>query len=200
LSLEKDIERISEEAKRYLEIGEEDIIRVHEISNKLLKHSEKIVSGALKSLLSSDLAIKFLKEAGLTKERAAELYSRWLGQVLKGDYGLEHAKNVFTIGLAHARYGVHRRLMCLCIGAWLRELLRALKEVGAEDSIETAISISKLLIWNLVIMLQGYYIARVESLKRASGISPTLFERLFKLKADEVYRSIMADMKMASRK
>ena len=199
MNLEKDIERISEEAKRYLEIGEEDIIRVHEIGDKLLKHSEKIISGAIKSLLSSDLAIEFIKEAGLTKERATELFSRWLGQVLKGDYDLKHAKNIFMIGLAHARYGVHRRLMCLCTGAWLRELLRALKETGVEDSIEVAISLSKLLIWNLVIMLQGYYIARVESLKRASGISPTLFERLFKLKADEVYRSIMADMKTTSR-
>ncbi|RLG02286.1 MAG: hypothetical protein DRN61_06745, partial [Thaumarchaeota archaeon] len=170
MSLDKDIERMSEETKRYLEIDEEDVRRVHEISDKLLEISEEIISGALSSLLSSELASKIIKESGITRERAAEAFAEWLREALKGDYDLEHAKRVFMIGLAHARHGVHRRLMCLCAGAWLRELLKALEEVG--ESIDSAISLSKLLIWNLVLMLHGYHVARNESLKRASGISP----------------------------
>ncbi|RLG02607.1 MAG: hypothetical protein DRN54_04285 [Thaumarchaeota archaeon] len=188
MSLDKDIERMSEEAKRYLEISEEDVRRAHELGDKLLKLSEKMISGALNSLLSSELASEIIKESGITRERAAEAFAEWLRETLKGDYDLEHAKRVFTIGLAHARHGVHRRLMCLCAGAWLRELLKALKEAG--EPIDSAILLSKLLVWNLVLMLHGYHVARRESLKRASGISPALFERLFRLKADEVYRSM----------
>ncbi len=37
-------------------------------------------------------------------------------------------------------------------------------------------------------MLQGYHVAMVESLKKA-GISPQLAEKLFMLKAEEVYKS-----------
>ena len=37
-------------------------------------------------------------------------------------------------------------------------------------------------------MLEGYHVARVESLKK-SGISPKLAEKLFMLKAEEVYKS-----------
>ena len=193
LSLDRDIERMSEEAKRYLGISEEDVRRVHEIGDKLLELSEKkMISGALNSLLSSKFASEIIKDSGITRERAAEAFAEWLRETLKGDYDLEHAKKVFTIGLAHARHGVHRRLMCLCAGAWLRELLKALKEAG--ESIDSAITLSKLLIWNLVLMLHGYHVARNESLKRASGISPALFERLFRLKADEVYRSMRERM------
>jgi len=195
--LDKDIERMSEETKRYLEIDEEDVRRVHEISDKLLELSEEIISGALSSLLSSELASEIIKESGITRDRAAEAFAEWLREALKGDYDLEHAKKVFMIGLAHARHGVHRRLMCLCAGAWLRELLKALEEVG--ESIDSAISLSKLLIWNLVLMLHGYHVARNESLKRASGISPTLFERLFRLKADEVYRSMREHVERPTR-
>ncbi|HDD66636.1 MAG TPA: hypothetical protein ENG52_03325 [Nitrososphaeria archaeon] len=197
MSLDKDIERMSEETKRYLEIDEEDVRRVHEISDKLLELSEEIISGALSSLLSSELASEIIKESGITRDRAAEAFAEWLREALKGDYDLEHAKKVFMIGLAHARHGVHRRLMCLCAGAWLRELLKALEEVG--ESIDSAISLSKLLIWNLVLMLHGYHVARNESLKRASGISPTLFERLFRLKADEVYRSMREHVERPTR-
>ena len=193
LSLDRDIERMSEEAKRYLGISEEDVRRVHEIGDKLLELSEKkMISGALNSLLSSKLASEIIRESRITRERAAEAFAEWLREALKGDYDLEHAKKVFTIGLAHARHGVHRRLMCLCAGAWLRELLKALKDAG--ESIDSAITLSKLLIWNLVLMLHGYHVARNESLKRASGISPALFERLFRLKADEVYRSMRERM------
>jgi len=189
---------MSEEAKRYLEISEEDVRRVHEISDKLLELSEKkIISGALNSLLSSKLASEIIRESRITRERAAEAFAEWLRETLKGDYDLEHAKKVFTIGLAHARHGVHRRLMCLCAGAWLRELLKALKDAG--ESIDSAITLSKLLIWNLVLMLHGYHVARNESLKRASGISPALFERLFRLKADEVYRSMRERMERPPR-
>ena len=195
--MDKDIERMSEEAKRYLEISEEDVRRVHEIGDKLLELSEKMISGALNSLLSSELTSEIIKESGITRERAAEAFAEWLRETLKGDYDLEHAKRVFTIGLAHARHGVHRRLMCLCIGAWLRELLKALKEAG--EPIDSAIPLSKLLMWNLVIMLHGYHVARVESLKRASGISPSLFERLFRLKAEEVYRAMRARVERPSR-
>jgi len=195
--LDKDIERMSEETKRYLEIDEEDVRRVHEISDKLLELSEEIISGALSSLLSSELASQIIKESGITRDRAAEAFAEWLREALKGDYDLEHAKKVFMIGLAHARHGVHRRLMCLCAGAWLRELLKALEEVG--ESIDSAISLSKLLIWNLVLMLHGYHVARNESLKRASGISPALFERLFRLKADEVYRSMREHVERPTR-
>ena len=197
MSLDKDIERMSEETKRYLEIDEEDVRRVHEISDKLLELSEEIISGALSSLLSSELASKIIKESGITRDRAAEAFAEWLREALKGDYDLEHAKKVFMIGLAHARHGVHRRLMCLCAGAWLRELLKALEEVG--EPIDSAISLSKLLIWNLVLMLHGYHVARNESLKRASGISPALFERLFRLKADEVYRSMREHVERPTR-
>ena len=198
LSLDRDIERMSEEAKRYLGISEEDVRRVHEIGDKLLELSEKkMISGALNSLLSSELASEIIRESGVTRERAAEAFAEWLRETLKGDYDLEHAKKVFTIGLAHARHGVHRRLMCLCAGAWLRELLKALKEAG--ESIDSAITLSKLLIWNLVLMLHGYHVARNESLKRASGISPALFERLFRLKADEVYRSMRERMERPPR-
>ncbi|RLG10179.1 MAG: hypothetical protein DRN64_03140 [Thaumarchaeota archaeon] len=195
--MDKDIERMSEETKRYLEIDEEDVRRVHEISDKLLELSEEIISGALSSLLSSELASQIIKESGITRERAAEAFAEWLREALKGGYDLEHAKKVFMIGLAHARHGVHRRLMCLCAGAWLRELLKALEEVG--ESIDSAISLSKLLIWNLVLMLHGYHVARNESLKRASGISPALFERLFRLKADEVYRSMREHVERPTR-
>ncbi len=195
--MDKDIERMSEETKRYLEIDEEDVRRVHEISDKLLELSEEIISGALSSLLSSELASKIIKESGITRERAVEAFAEWLREALKGGYDLEHAKKVFMIGLAHARHGVHRRLMCLCAGAWLRELLKALEEVG--EPIDSAISLSKLLIWNLVLMLHGYHVARNESLKRASGISPTLFERLFRLKADEVYRSMREHVERPTR-
>ena len=194
--MDKDIERMSEEAKRYLEISEEDVRRVHEIGDKLLELSEKMISGALNSLLSSELTSEIIKESGITRERAAEAFAEWLRETLKGDYDLEHAKKVFTIGLAHARHGVHVRLMCLCIGAWLRELLKALKEAG--EPLDSAIALSKLLIWNLVLMLHGYHVARNESLKRASGISPTLLERLFRLKADEVYRSMKEHIERAS--
>jgi len=38
-------------------------------------------------------------------------------------------------------------------------------------------------------MLQGYHVARVESLEK-SDISPQLGEKLFMLRAEEVYKSL----------
>ena len=54
---------------------------------------------------------------------------------MKGGYDLDHAKEVFKIGLAHARYGVYDKLVCMCAGAWLREILKAIGEGDVDDTI-----------------------------------------------------------------
>ena len=188
MSLQEELRNLSDAAKSYLMLTSEDVERVKGSEGLFLENLDKIVRGALESLLSCKLAAKFIERSGLTEERAADLFRRWLTLFVKGSYDLDHAKEVFKIGLAHARYGVPTRLVCLCTGAWLREILRVIGESDVEDKAGLSISVVKLIFWNLVVMLQGYHIARRESLKKG-GISPQLAEKLFMLKAEEVYKS-----------
>ena len=196
MSFEGELKKISDITKSYLMLTDEDIQRIRKIKNVLLENSEEIVSGTVGSLLSCELALEFVKKANLTEEQAKKLFKHWFLTFLEGSYDLRHAKEVFRIGLAHARYGVHRRLMCMCMGAWIREILKVIKaESGRIDELVPIIaSVSKLIFWNLVIMLHGYHVARVEGLKRAAGISPQLIDRLFRVKADEVYKSLLKRM------
>ena len=186
--LENELRSISDATRRYLMIADEDVERVKGSESLFFERLDEIVEGVLRSLLSSELAQRFIERSGLTKEKAANLFRRWLTLFVKGGYDLDHAKEVFKIGLAHARYGVYDRLVCMCTGAWLREILKAIDEGDVDDKIGLSISTAKLIFWNLIMMLEGYHVARVESLKK-SGISPKLAEKLFMLKAEEVYKS-----------
>ena len=188
MALEDELRSISDAVRNYLMIADEDIERVKGSERLFFERLDEIVEGALRSLLSSELAQRFIERSGLTKERAAKLFKRWLTLFVKGGYDLDHAKEVFKIGLAHARYGVYDRLVCMCAGAWLREILKAIGEGDEDDKIGLSISAAKLIFWNLIMMLEGYHVARVESLKKA-GISPQLADKLFMLKAEEVYKS-----------
>ena len=188
MALEDELRSVSDAARNYLMITDEDIEMVKHYEKLFLERLDEIVEGALRSLLSSELTQRFIESSGLTKERAMKLFKRWLALFVKGGYDLDHAKEVFRIGLAHARYGVYDRLVCMCAGAWLREILKAVGEGDVDDKIRLSISAAKLIFWNLIMMLEGYHVARVESLKKA-GISPQLAEKLFKLKAEEVYKS-----------
>ena len=188
MALEDELRSISDATRRYLMIADEDVERVKDSERLFFERLDEIVEGALRSLLLSELAQRFIERSGLTKERTAKLFKRWLTLFVKGGYDLDHAKEVFKIGLAHARYGVYDRLVCMCAGAWLREILKAIGESDVDYKIELSISAAKLIFWNLIMMLQGYHVARVESLKK-TGISPQLAEKLFMLKAEEVYKS-----------
>jgi len=188
MTLEDELRSISDATRKYLMIADEDVERVKGSERLFLERLDEIVEGALKSLLSNELAQRFIERSGLTKERTAKLFRRWLTLFVKGGYDLDHAKQVFKIGLAHARYGVYDRLVCMCAGAWLREILKVIGECDVDDKIGLSISAAKLIFWNLIMMLEGYHVARVESLKK-SGIPPKLAEKLFMLKAEEVYKS-----------
>jgi len=188
MTLEDELRSISDATRKYLMIADEDVERVKGSERLFLERLDEMVEGALKSLLSNELAQRFIERSGLTKERTAKLFRRWLTLFVKGGYDLDHAKQVFKIGLAHARYGVYDRLVCMCAGAWLREILKVIGECDMDDKIGLSISAAKLIFWNLIMMLEGYHVARVESLKK-SGIPPKLAEKLFMLKAEEVYKS-----------
>ena len=188
MALENELRSIFDATRRYLMIADEDVERVKGSESLFFERLDEIVEGVLRSLLSSELAQRFIERSGLTKEKAANLFRRWLTLFVKGGYDLDHAKEVFKIGLAHARYGVYDRLVCMCTGAWLREILKAIGEGDVDDKIGLSISAAKLIFWNLIMMLEGYHVARVESLKKA-GISPQLADKLFMLKAEEVYKS-----------
>jgi len=188
MDLEDELRSISDATRSYLLIADEDVEMVKGSENIFFERLDEIVEGVLRSLLSSELAQRFIERSGLTKERAAKFFRRWLTLFVKGGYDLDHAKEVFKIGLAHARYGVYDRLVCMCAGAWLQEILKAIGEGDVDDKIGLSISAVKLIFWNLIMMLEGYHVARVESLKKA-GISPQLAEKLFMLKAEEVYKS-----------
>jgi len=189
MTLEDELRNASDAAKSYLMITDEDVEKVKRSEKLFLENLDKIVQGALKSLLSSKLASRFVERSGLTEEEAANLFRRWLTLFVKGEYDLNHAKEVFKIGLAHAKYGVYERLVCMCTGAWLREILEMIDESDLDDKMGLSVSAMKLIFWNLILMLQGYYVARFESLKKA-GISPRLAEKLFMLRAEEVYKSL----------
>ena len=189
MTLEDELRNASDAAKSYLMITDEDVEKVKRSERLFLENLDKIVQGALKSLLSSKLASRFVERSGLTEEEAANLFRRWLTLFVKGEYDLNHAKEVFKIGLAHAKYGVYERLVCMCTGAWLREILEMIDESDLDDKMGLSVSAMKLIFWNLILMLQGYYVARFESLKKA-GISPRLAEKLFMLRAEEVYKSL----------
>ncbi len=189
MTLEDELRNASDAAKSYLMITDEDVEKVKRSERLFLENLDKIVQGALKSLLSSKLASRFVERSGLTEEEAANLFRRWLTLFVKGEYDLNHAKEVFKIGLAHAKYGVYERLVCMCTGAWLREILEIIDESDLDDKMGLSVSAMKLIFWNLILMLQGYYVARFESLKKA-GISPRLAEKLFMLRAEEVYKSL----------
>lgn len=189
MTLEDELRNASDAAKSYLMITDEDVEKVKRSERLFLENLDKIVQGALKSLLSSKLASRFVERSGLTEEEATNLFRRWLTLFVKGEYDLNHAKEVFKIGLAHAKYGVYERLVCMCTGAWLREILEIIDESDLDDKMGLSVSAMKLIFWNLILMLQGYYVARFESLKKA-GISPRLAEKLFMLRAEEVYKSL----------
>ena len=189
MTLEDELRNASDAAKSYLMITDEDVEKVKRSERLFLENLDKIVQGALKSLLSSKLASRLVERSGLTEEEAANLFRRWLTLFVKGEYDVNHAKEVFKIGLAHAKYGVYERLVCMCTGAWLREILEIIDESDLDDKMGLSVSAMKLIFWNLILMLQGYYVARFESLKKA-GISPRLAEKLFMLRAEEVYKSL----------
>ena len=189
MDLEDELRSVSDATRSYLLIADEDVEMVKGSENIFFERLDEIVEGVLRSLLSSELAQGFIERSGLTKERAAKFFRRWLTLFVKGGYDLDHAKEVFKIGLAHARYGVYDRLVCMCAGAWLQEILKAIGEGDVDDKIGLSISAVKLIFWNLIMMLQGYHVARVESLEK-SDISPQLGGKLFMLRAEEVYKSL----------
>jgi len=100
MTLENELRSISDATRKYLMIADEDVDRVKVSERFFLERLDEIVEGALRSLLSSELAQRFIERSGLTKEKATKLFKRWLTLFVKGGYDLDHAKEVFKIGLA----------------------------------------------------------------------------------------------------
>jgi len=188
LSIKEYVGRLAGESREYLKLAAEDLERVRSVWPSLSKEVNPIISGVLNSLASNKEALEIAKKAGLSLERASELFHQWFRMVFEENYDEGHALKLFRIGLAHAKHGVSEKLMILTMGAFMGETLQALKGLQATGEVEN--SICKCFFWNLCIMLQSYDFSRQSSFSKATGISKQLFERLVRLKADEIYEQL----------
>jgi len=183
-----DVERIS----RYIGLTEEDVRRLSgECAQILLPRTEEIVGGVLSSMVGDEEVVDIVTRAGLSPERAKGLLREWLKMVLLGEYGEEHARRAFKIGLAHCRAGVPETVVTLTVGAFAREATRVLSEEGRADLIG---GLQKALFWNLAIMLESYSTARKRSFERSTGIPDGLVERLIALSAGEIYEEMSSEL------
>ncbi|RLJ03665.1 MAG: hypothetical protein DRP08_03310 [Candidatus Aenigmatarchaeota archaeon] len=72
--------------------------------------------------------------------------------------------------------------------AFIRETLKILRKEKLMDKL--AIPVVKVYMWNLTLMMQSYYKARIMSFNEASGISEKVVERLISLSASKIYDKV----------
>jgi len=181
------LNRFSLEAKKYLDLTDKDVSLLRRSSVFLLEKLDTIASNVLNSLLSNEEALNIAKRAGLSKEKAVDLFKYWYRLLLIGSFDERYAVEIFKIGLAHAKSGVSEKLMILNMGAFIRETLKAIKDTG---DMELAIALSKIFMWNLCLMIYSYLYVRGEFFRESTGISKELFERLMLIKSKEAYERI----------
>ncbi len=179
---------VSEAAMRYLSFDERDLDRLAKASRVLEENLDQIIHGVAGSLLSNTEAAEIVKRTGLSPEKAEMLFRKWYRMVLKGKYDKAHVISIYRIGLAHAKAGVPERLMIMNMGAFIRETIRVLTQGGFDA--ETTLSAVKAFMWNLTLMIQSYFEARVMSFSDATGLKPRLVERLIMTSAGEIYRRV----------
>ena len=153
----------------------------------LMENIDKIVGGVANSLLSNEEAKSIVDRTKLSPPRALNLFKSWYQSIFRGKYDREHVLSMFKIGLAHAKVGVPERLMIMNMGAFIRETMEILSASNATG--EIYVSVAKSLIWNLTIMVQSYYEARMAALNEAPGLSKKILERLIKTSAAQIYNS-----------
>jgi len=181
-----------EEARRaiaYLRLEPTDISLIRSVASLILSREDEIIKGVLDSLLFDPEALSVVRSAGLSAERAANLFRAVIRLTLTGEFDGEHARQIFIIGAAHLRVGVGLRLMIQNAGAFTREVVRTLQEAGKHEAVIPAV---KAIYWTLSIIMESYLEAERRSLGESSGLKPELVERLKRVKAKEIYEEFRA--------
>jgi len=171
---------------------EEDVLR--ETWKVVRDRVEEIASATVEGMMGCDRVVKIVREAGMTEERARNALSLFLELCMSGRFDEEQVKRMFRIGLAHARSGVTVDIVLSTAYRLITESFAVMAEMDVPPDRFSALL--KSVLWATVIVIYSYQVARRMSLSKAVGIPKKLVEKLFRLKADEIYRELAREVEL----
>ena len=186
--------KVAQDAYRILGIRsvEEDVLR--ETWKIMRDRVEEVASATVKAMMECDRVVKLVREAGMTEERARNALSLFLELCMSGKFDEEQVKRMFRIGLAHARSGITVDVVLSTAYRLIIESFTVMTEMDVPPDRFSALS--KSILWATVIVIYSYQVARRMSLSKAVGIPKTLVDKLFRLKADEIYRELAREVEL----
>ena len=183
---------VAQDAYRLLGIRseEEDVLR--EAWEAMRDMVAEVASAAVEAMMGCDRVVRTVREAGMTEERARGALCLFMELCMSGRFDEEQVKRMFRIGLAHARSGVTVDMVLSTAYRLIIESFTAMTKAGAPAGYFSALS--KSILWATIVIVHSYQVARRLSLSKAVGIPEGLVKKLFRLKADEIYREISREV------
>jgi len=172
--------------------AEEDVLR--DTWKVMRDRVAEVVSATVEAMMGCDRVAKIVRKAGVTEERARNALSLFLELCMSGKFDEEQVKRMFRIGLAHARSGVTVDIVLSTAYRLITESFTVMTEMGVPPDRFSALL--KSILWATVIVIYSYQVARRMSLSKAVGIPKTLVDKLFRLKADEIYRELAREVEL----
>jgi len=161
-----------------------------EISKKVredvIANIDKIVDKGGQTLVNFDEIKMCLEKNNLAVETASKLFKDFYKFVFESKASEDYIKRVAKVSFAHIRSGVSERLITLTFYLFTKEILGFLREKYC-DQIPKVLS---WLYWTYDIMARSYERARYLCLEKSVKISEELFNRLVRLKAEEIYKEL----------
>jgi len=154
----------------------------------------EVASATVEAMMGCDRAVRTVREAGITEGRARNALSLFLELCMSGKFDEGQVKRMFRIGLAHARSGVTVDIVLSTAYRMITESFAVMAEMDVP--LDRFSALLKSILWATVIVIYSYQVARRMSLSKAVGIPKTLVEKLFRLKADEIYRELAREVEL----
>jgi len=169
---------------------EEDVLR--EAWEATRDRVAEVVSATVEAMMGCGRVVRTVRKAGMTEEGARRALSLFMELCMSGRFDEEQVKRMFRMGLAHARSGVTVDIVLSTTYRLIIETFTAMMEAGVPASYFSALS--KSILWATIVIIHSYQVARRLSLSKAVGIPEGLVKKLFRLKADEIYREISREV------
>jgi hypothetical protein len=155
---------------------------VQEMKPALEKHADKMVVQFYAELDTIDEARTLFDAKPGRREMLGQHLRSWLINLAGGSYGLDYHSRRYVIGQRHVEVGVEPWLVVAAM-SYCRSMAAKLVEEeypNAPDKIERALALSKVMDFDLNIMLQSYEDKRINLFLETTGFSRALFEQMIR--------------------
>lgn len=156
-------------ALEFLNLTGEDAVRLRQLSNAFLKHSDEFVEGFYRHLFRFEEAARLLQDEQLVA-RLKQAQLTHFEEMLTAEWDENFAEKRHRVGQAHADLGVEPRLFLGAYGQYLEHCFSHFAAVHRQDHdacVSTMLSLWKAILLDIGLSLDAYFARTTQDLQQA---------------------------------